>query len=144
MTIRLRRRLDIQMIQEPLPTVHMYFPLYYQDHTNHLGLKLNSWQYTPSPIISSDISNRKRFYHMCFHVVWVDQSIQYTMQPQNFNAKHLQCQSILRKLTTIALPVYFMVLSFDYSIHLAIIHVSKHCLMPVTFYPSVVILRVRR
>jgi len=47
----------------------------------------------------------------------------------------------LRKLRTIALPLYFMVLSFDYGIQLSIIHVSKYCLMPVTFYPSVVILR---
>jgi len=34
-----------------------------------------------------------------------------------------------------------MVLNFDYVIHLSIIHVSKYYLMPVTFYPSVVILR---
>src|SRR6218665_814968 len=68
---------------------------------------------------------------------------------QNVNGKHLQCQCIisgrscgpspyifdiylffsgpqleknwLRKLTTIALPVYFMVLNFDYGIHLVII-----------------------
>src|SRR6218665_1094529 len=49
--------------------------------------------------------------------------------------------SWLRKLRTIALPVYFMVLNFDYDIQLTLIHVSKYCLMPVTFYPSVVILR---
>jgi len=30
-----------------------------------------------------------------------------------------------------------MVLTFDYGIQLSIIHVSKYCLMPVTFYPSV-------
>jgi len=47
----------------------------------------------------------------------------------------------LRKLITIALPVYFMVLNFDYGIQLSIIHVSKYCLMPVTFYSSVVILQ---
>src|SRR6218665_1107763 len=46
----------------------------------------------------------------------------------------------LRKLRTIALPVYFMVLNFDYGIQLSIIHVSKYCLMPVTFYSLVVIL----
>jgi len=36
-----------------------------------------------------------------------------------------------------------MVLNFDYGIQLSIIglHVSKYCLMPVTFNPSVVILR---
>jgi len=34
-----------------------------------------------------------------------------------------------------------MVLNFDYGIHSAIIHVSKHCLMPVSFYPSVAILQ---
>src|SRR6218665_3844716 len=48
----------------------------------------------------------------------------------------------LRKLRTIALPVYFMVSNFYYGIQLSIIHVSKCCLMLVTFYPSVVILRV--
>src|SRR6218665_3574161 len=47
----------------------------------------------------------------------------------------------LRELRTIAIPVYFMVLNFDYGIQLSRIHVSKYCLMPVTFYPSVVILR---
>ena len=47
----------------------------------------------------------------------------------------------LRKLIIIALPVYFMVSKFDYGIQLSIIHVSKYCPMPVTFYPSVVILR---
>jgi len=37
--------------------------------------------------------------------------------------------------------VYFTVLNLDYGIQLSIIHVSKHvCLMPVTFYPSVVLL----
>src|SRR6218665_379266 len=50
-------------------------------------------------------------------------------------------KSWLRKLRTIALPVYFMVLNFDYDIQLSLIHVSKYCLMPVTFYPAVVILR---
>jgi len=34
-----------------------------------------------------------------------------------------------------------MVLNFDYGIQLPIIHVSKSCLMLVTFYSSVVILR---
>jgi len=34
-----------------------------------------------------------------------------------------------------------MVLNFDYDIQLSIIHVSKYWLMPVTFYPPVVILR---
>jgi len=34
-----------------------------------------------------------------------------------------------------------MVLNFDYGIQLSIIHVSKYCLIPATFYPSVVILR---
>jgi len=34
-----------------------------------------------------------------------------------------------------------MFLNFDYGIELSIIHVSKHCLTAVTFYPSVVILR---
>ena len=47
----------------------------------------------------------------------------------------------LKKLRTIALPVYFMVLNFDYGSQLSIINVSKYCLMPVTFYPLVVILR---
>jgi len=88
---------------------------------------------------------------------------------QNVNAKHLQCQCIvsgrscgpsphiydiylflqratvwknwLRKLRTVALTVYFMVLNFDYGIQLSIIHVYKYCFMPVTLYPSVVILR---
>jgi len=32
-------------------------------------------------------------------------------------------------------------LNFDYGIQLSIIHISKCYLMPVTFYPSVVILR---
>ena len=41
----------------------------------------------------------------------------------------------------LALPVYFMILNFDYGIQLSIIHVSKSCLMLVTFYSSVVILR---
>src|SRR6218665_3651735 len=47
----------------------------------------------------------------------------------------------LRKLRTTVLPVYFMILNFDYGIQLSIIHVSKYFLMPVTFCPSVVILR---
>jgi len=34
-----------------------------------------------------------------------------------------------------------MVLNFDYGYQLSIIHVSKYCLMPVTFYRSTVILR---
>ena len=87
---------------------------------------------------------------------------------KTFNAKHLQCHCIvlerfcepspcifdisffqwttvwknrLRKLGTIALPVYFMVLNVDYGIQSSIIYVSQYCLMPLTFYPSVVILR---
>src|SRR6218665_191952 len=82
---------------------------------------------------------------------------------QNVNAKHLRCQCIVSgrsisliyisfsvdhslkklalKLRTIALPVYFMVLNFDYDIQLSIIHVSKCCLRLVSFYPSVVIFR---
>jgi len=47
----------------------------------------------------------------------------------------------LRKFRTIALPVHLMVLNFVYDVQLSIIHVSKYCLMPITFYPSVVILR---
>ena len=46
----------------------------------------------------------------------------------------------LRKLRTIALPVYFMILKFNYGIQLSIIHVSKCCLIPVTLCPLVVIL----
>ena len=90
---------------------------------------------------------------------------------QNVNAKYLQCQCIvsghscgpspyildiiylfysgpqfkrnwLRQLRTIALPLYFMILKFDYGFQLSIIHVPKYRLMPVTFYPLVVILRV--
>ena len=34
-----------------------------------------------------------------------------------------------------------MVLNFDYSIQLSIIHISKYCLMTVTFYLSVVVLQ---
>jgi len=34
-----------------------------------------------------------------------------------------------------------MVLNFEYGSQLSIVHVSKCCLMLVTFYPSVVILR---
>jgi len=34
-----------------------------------------------------------------------------------------------------------MILNFDYGIQLSIIHASKYCLMPVAFYPLVVILR---
>jgi len=34
-----------------------------------------------------------------------------------------------------------MILNFDYGIQLSIIQVSKYCLMPLTFYPSFVILR---
>src|SRR6218665_297035 len=90
---------------------------------------------------------------------------------QNVNVKHLRCQCIVSGLSCepspyifdiglylffslkitgfknlirpIALPVYFMVLNFDYGIQLSIIglHGSKCCLMLVTFYPSVVILR---
>ena len=41
----------------------------------------------------------------------------------------------LRKFRTIVLPVYFMVLNFDYGIQLSIIHVSKYSFMPVTLYP---------
>src|SRR6218665_1262613 len=87
---------------------------------------------------------------------------------QNVNAKHLQYQCQVsglscgpspyifdiylffsadhslknwpRKLRTIALLVYFMVLNFDYGIQLSIILISKYYLIPVTFYPSVVIL----
>ena len=33
-----------------------------------------------------------------------------------------------------------MILNFDYGIQLSIIHDSKYCLMPVTFYRSVLIL----
>src|SRR6218665_1800985 len=46
----------------------------------------------------------------------------------------------LIKRRTIALPLYFMVLNFAYGIQLSIIglHVSKYCLMPVTFYSSTV------
>jgi len=50
-------------------------------------------------------------------------------------------KSWLLKLRTIALPVYFMVLNFDYGIQLSIIPVSKCCFMLVTFYLSVVILQ---
>ena len=50
-------------------------------------------------------------------------------------------EKLALKLRTIALPVYFMVFNFDYDIQLSIINVSKCCLMLVSFYPSVVILR---
>src|SRR6218665_2594446 len=52
-----------------------------------------------------------------------------------------QFKKLASKLRTIAFPVRFMVLKFDYGILLSITHVSKYCLMLVTFYPSVVILR---
>ena len=58
-----------------------------------------------------------------------------------FSADHSLKKNWLKKLRTISLPVYFMILNFDYGIQLSIIHVSKYCLMPVTFCPSVVILR---
>ena len=48
----------------------------------------------------------------------------------------------LTNIKTIALPVYFMVLNFDYDFQLlSIIHVCKYFLVPVTFYASVVTLR---
>jgi len=34
-----------------------------------------------------------------------------------------------------------MVSNFDYGIQLSILHVSKYCLMPVTFYPPFMISR---
>jgi len=34
-----------------------------------------------------------------------------------------------------------MIFNLDYGIHLSIIHISKYCLIPVTFYPSVAIFR---
>src|SRR6218665_2188998 len=84
---------------------------------------------------------------------------------QNVNAKHLQCQCIVSGRSCGPSPyifgiylffsgpqfektgsenlekslyLYFMILNFDYGIQLSIIHVSKYCLMPVTFYPSFV------
>src|SRR6218665_408641 len=58
-----------------------------------------------------------------------------------FSAEHSLKKNWLRKLRIIALPVYFMVLNFDYGIQLSIMHVSKYWLMPVTFYRSLVISR---
>src|SRR6218665_2191116 len=91
------------------------------------------------------------------------------VKTQNVNAKHSQCQCIVSGRSCGHSPyifhIYlffsgpqfektgfknfeqslylciFMVLNFDYGIQLSLIHVSKCCLMVVTFYLSVVIVR---
>jgi len=52
-------------------------------------------------------------------------------------------KNLFRKLKIIALPVYFMVLNFEFLITASNyqLYTFLNCLMPVTFYPSVVILR---
>src|SRR6218665_125847 len=58
-----------------------------------------------------------------------------------FSADHSFKETGLENLEQSIYLYILWFLNFDYGIHLSIIHVSKYCLMPVSFYPWVVILK---